>query len=317
MFNRLKYIFYLLCILQATPVKSQEVIINEISKLHQSIAGTKISLVPPPGFSLSSNFLGLEEREKGSSIMIISMPAEFSKIAGGLTPENLAKQGVEVLKMEKFRINDLPALLITGSQRAYGSLFTKITLCFGNSKETIMVNGACLAGDRQAENSIRQSIMSCVYDSSKSINPLEIVDFNIDLSTSGLKFAKGISGSLVWTSDGLLPTEAADKTSFTVVKSLRTFAIEDKRSFILARLNQLPLSITSNQEPKPILVDGIPGYEIYAKYNDKTTKGEALLYLAILFRNDHYYILTGTTALMDVAILEKFKKATSTFYLKK
>jgi hypothetical protein len=51
-------------------VWGQKKIENKLSDEHQNIKGTKVSLIPPNGFTDGLNFLGLQQTESGSSIMI-------------------------------------------------------------------------------------------------------------------------------------------------------------------------------------------------------------------------------------------------------
>ncbi|MBI1316854.1 hypothetical protein GC167_08375 [bacterium] len=54
-------------------VWGQNKIENKLSDEHKNIKGTKISLIPPKGFTDGLNFLGLQQTESGSSIMVLDI----------------------------------------------------------------------------------------------------------------------------------------------------------------------------------------------------------------------------------------------------
>ena len=97
---------------------SQTTTINVLISNHQNIIGTKISLIPPQGFVKATNFLGLQQAQSGSTIMILDFPCPFAEISKGLTKAGFLSQGVEVKEIEHLTINNLPAILATGEQNA-------------------------------------------------------------------------------------------------------------------------------------------------------------------------------------------------------
>ncbi|MCL2132434.1 MAG: hypothetical protein FWH36_08325, partial [Lentimicrobiaceae bacterium] len=114
----------------------QKKIENKLSDQHQDIKGTKVSLIPPKGFIDGVNFLGLQQSESGSSIMVLDIPGPYSETSKAMTKESLLSKGIEVKKIENLTINGLPAVFVTGIQNAYGTIYTKYILAFGTEQET-------------------------------------------------------------------------------------------------------------------------------------------------------------------------------------
>jgi len=185
----------------------QKNIENNLTAQHQNIAGTKVSLIPPKGFIKGLNFLGLQQSESGSSIMVMDFPAPYSEVTKGLGEEHILSAGVEMKKIENFTLNGLPAIFVTETQNAYGNIYTKYVLIFGTEKETIMINGVFPENLKKIGAEIKKSMLTVVYEQNKIIDPFETLDFSIDVSGTKLKLGKGgISNILAFTVDGKIPT---------------------------------------------------------------------------------------------------------------
>ena len=58
-------------------------------------AGSRIGLVPPPGFAISSQFQGFMREDTLSSIVLVEMPAEAFSQFEAVTPDAFAAQGMQ------------------------------------------------------------------------------------------------------------------------------------------------------------------------------------------------------------------------------
>ena len=280
---------------------------NKLTEEHKIIKGTKISLIAPKGFTDGANFLGFEHKESGSSIMILDIPGPYSETSAGINKHNLLSKGIEVSKIENLTINGLSAIFVTGTQNAYGNIYTKYILVFGTDDETIMINGVSPKNLEKIGNEIKKSMLTVYYEADKKINPFETLDYTIDVSATKLKFGKSMSNSLIFSVDGQVPTLSNDKTSLIIAKSFSQITQEDKKLFAINRLKQTPFEIENIVYTNEITIDGIFGYEIYAK--GKTEK----IYQVILFSDKLYYILIGTTNDETNKSIEEIKKAIKTF----
>lgn len=291
----------------------QKKIENKLTEEHQNIKGTKISLIPPKGFTDGLNFLGLQQVESGSSIMIVDIPGPYSETSAGINKENLLSKGVEVSKTENLTINGLPAIFVTGIQNAYGNVYTKFILVFGTDKETIMINGVYPENLKKVGNEIKKSMLTVFYEADKKINPFDALDYTIDVSATKLKFGQSMSNSLIFSVDGQVPTASSDKTNLIVAKSFSEITQEDKKLFSLNRLKQIPIEIENIEYTNEVIIDGISGYEIYAKGKDKKSGETENIYQVILFSDKLYYILFGTTNDETDKSIEEIKQAVKTF----
>ena len=291
----------------------QEKLENKLSEEHQNIKGTKISLIPPKGFTDGLNFLGLQQIESGSSIMILDIPGPYSEISIGITKENLLSKGVEVSKIENLTINGLPSVFVTGTQNAYGNIYTKYIFIFGSEKETIIINGIFPENLMEIGNEIKKSMRSVYYTTDIKLDPFENLDYSIDVTETKLKFSKNISNSLLFTVDGQVPTSSSDKTNLIVAKSFSPIIQENKKTFAINRLKQTPLEIENIEFTNEISINGLSGFELFALAKNKNTGITENIYQVILFSDNLYYILLGTSNDPTNKSIEDIKKAILTF----
>lgn len=291
---------------------AQQQVNNKLTKDQQTIKGTKVSLLPAKGFTSAVNFNGLQHNESGSSIMVLDMPAPYAEISKAITSEALQAQGITVKTIEQLTINSFPAVLATGTQTAQGTGFIKYMLVFGSSTETIMINGAVPESIKKLGEEVKKCMLSVYYDAAKTIDPFDNLDYSIDVSGTKLKFGKNMSNSLIFTVDGQVPTTADDKSALIVAKSFSPITETDKKQFAQNRLKKTNLNISSVEYVNEITIDGMAGYEIYARGKKQSGETENC-YQVILFVDDLYYILFGTTNDATDNTIDDFKKAVKTF----
>jgi len=309
----IRRIFTTILVFISLTVCGQKKIENKLTDEHQNIKGTKVSLIPPKGFTDGINFLGLQQTENGSSIMILDIPGPYSETSKGITKENMLRKGVDVKKIENLTINGLPAILVTGTQNAYGNIYTKFIFVFGTANETVMINGVYPENLKTVGDEIKKSMLTVFYEADKKINPFEALDYSIDVSETKLKFGKSMSNSLIFSVDGQVPTTSSDKTNLIVAKSFSQITTEDKKLFCINRLKQTPIAIENIEYTNEISIDGISGYEIFAKGKNIKSAETENIYQVILFSDKLYYIFFGTTNDKTDKSIDEIKKAVMTF----
>lgn len=283
---------------------------------HQEIRGSKISMIAPKAFVVGTNFMGFQQAETNSSIMVVEIPGAFAEISKGLTKENLQKQGVQVERIESSTINQFPGLFITAEQTTKEVLFRKYFLVFGTDKETIVITGMVPKGSAEIENLIKNALMTTFYDADKVLTPLNALDFEIATEGTDFVFAKAMTNMLVYNRDGKFPSETDDKASLVVAKGFSREAITDKKEFATNRINMLPVQITKINAVVPIEISGLSGFEITAEGVDRKTGMKEQAYQVMLFEGNSYYILFGSSEANFESNLTVFQKLVRTFKLK-
>lgn len=111
-----KFLMIFLVLISLT-VWGQKKIENKLTDEHQNIKGTKVSIIPSKGFTDGLNFLGLQQTESDSSIMILDITGLYSEISKGITKENMLSKALEMKKIETLMINGYPAIFATAETK--------------------------------------------------------------------------------------------------------------------------------------------------------------------------------------------------------
>ena len=124
-----------------------------------------------------------------------------------------------------------------------------------------------------------------------------------------------LTGMLLYTVDGKVPTESTDKTSFIVSPSVANVESIDKKLTAINRIKRMPYTDLKLDENKinEIEIDGLSGYEIVGEGFEKTNGAKELIYQVILFTDNGYYLLVGTSRNDFGENLALFKQVARTF----
>lgn len=302
----------LACISLALPSAGGDLPENTLTPQHQSIVGTKVSIIPPAGFEHSPNFLGMQQVESGSSIVIAEIPVPYATAAREMDGKLLLSKGVEVETVDSIQLNGSSAILATGMQMSRIGMFGKVILLFGNDSQSVIVTGAYPQELESLGEQIKRSILTSVFEPRKVVDPFESMDYRIDPSETKLKFAKSFMNSLIYTIDGLVPTASPDKTSLTVTKSFSPVDVEDRKLFAINRVKQITKKVKPIRSIEPVTIDGIEGFEVLTSARSPITGEEEVVYQVILFSDGFYYIFLGTTNQHESG-LEEIKKVVGSF----
>jgi hypothetical protein len=103
--------------------------------------GSLIGLAPPPGVTLSENFIGFENRENEVAILMMTLPAEaYAEIEKSATAAELKKQGVAVEKREPFKLGDGKGFMMVGRQEVDKKRYRKWMVIATTPELTAMVS---------------------------------------------------------------------------------------------------------------------------------------------------------------------------------
>lgn len=309
-----KLLLILIGLFTITLTFGQSEINNIKSDNHKQIAGTKFFLIPPTGFIPATNFQGFQQMNSGASILVTEIPGPFIESTKGFNEQGLKTQGVVLKKKEEIKVNGTQGLFLTAEQFAYGTNYSKYILVFGDSKATYIVNGTYPKEVTELDKDIRESMLSVVYESALTVDPLSTVSFTVDTESTKLKFGKSMTGMLLYTVDGEVPTESTDKTSFIVGLSLANVQTVDRKLTAINRMKRMPYSDLKIDENKiqEIEIDRISGYEIVGEGIGKFDGTKELVYQVMLFTDNGYYIIVGITKNDFEQNLELFKKVART-----
>jgi hypothetical protein len=284
------------------------------TKDHKAVAGTKISLIPPKGFVAATSFSGFQNGEEGASIIILEIPGPYASVVSGFTADKLSVKGMTLIDKQIIDLNKAKATLAKVSQKQNGVVYLKQILIFGDSLNTIMVNGMYPEENKGIEGPIKTSLLSAFYNKDQKENAEENASFKIDVSGSPLSFAKAMGGSLVYTVGGKIPMVSADRAILSVGNSMSTAVVEDKKEFSVNQMRGLTGGETIEiKETNAVTIDGMECYETTG-FKEDVAGNKQLIYFLMLFAKDNQsYVLFGSTIADHDAYLATFKKIARTF----
>jgi hypothetical protein len=268
-------------------------------------------MIPPEGFAPVATFSGFMQEATGASIMINEIPAPYASIAESFTASALAAKGMKLISQKKIQLNGAEARLLKISQVANGIPYLKTMLVFGDDSNTVLVNGIYPKASKAVEPMIEKALLSTMYHASQNENPLDAASFLINTESSNFKLVEYMSGSLLYSTDGKIPT---DKPTIIVGNSIAAFTGIDRKEFALKRYNQLPDAQNGNvKETNDVTIDGLNGIEIVGYNKSKDATIELVYQLMLFTEGGNYFIFVGQAKEDLDENLKSFKAIAKTF----
>ena len=281
------------------------------------VAGTSVTMAPPPGFSTAERFSGFERADQQASIMVTELPFPVAEMRQGMTKPALAKQGMTLLASTPHKLDGRNALLLQVSQNADGVEFLKWMLVAGDQTRTVMIVGVF---PRSAESDLSEPIKASpltarlnVADTSAS-DHFEGLPFRVTPSET-LKIAGRLNNLVILNESGTMEPRGPDAAVFAVGNSVSSVAIPDLKAFSEARAKQTVktanLRIT---ERRALRIGGDDAYEIVGEAVDTDTGKRVTLYQVLMPDEKGYFIMQGLIASERAAVLvPEFKRIAATF----
>ncbi len=146
-------------------------LIATLSLAAERVPGTKVTLDPPKGFAMSTQFPGYMMAETGASIMVSQIPGPIAEVAKGFTKEGLAKNGMNLLATKTVTTKTGKTTLYHVAQSARGTDYLKWIIAFGNEKETVLVVATFPrnVADEWSEK-LRTSVVGARWDTSAAVD---------------------------------------------------------------------------------------------------------------------------------------------------
>ena len=269
------------------------------------VTGTKVWLQPPSGFTVATNFPGFQQVDTNSSIMISEIPGgPIMEVTKGMTAENFAKRGMNLIETYKVLVNDRTALLMELTQHAYGADYSKWMLVLGDASTTITVVGTYPSAIKSAlSEQIKAAVLTTVWDKTATVGLFDGLSFKVG-ETDELKPVKRIGNMIAFSRAGEFGTPGAAKPKLIVGTAISDQAIADVAVFSKQRILYTAQAeeITVTKENN-ITVDGIVGYELIASAQDAVEETPIFIYQVIVPFKSNYLIIQG---LVGQSIAEQY-----------
>lgn len=284
------------------------------------VVGTRVSLIPPSGFTPSERFPGYSQDSTGSSIMVTEFPAPLAETSSGLsTPSALSKRGMVLLKKQQVVVGGKACILVQIKQNFKEAEYLKWLLLLGDGKESVLITAAFPKElESQLSEAMKASVLTARLNSQKNVSPTEGLNFSIN-EKGGLRLAKRMANLLVYSRDGIFPSKDLNDPILVVGQSFRDVDIGDAEAFAKVRVRQTAeVTNVEIEQSNRVTIDNLKGYEIVAKAKDKQSGQPMVIYQMMLFEERGYFLLTGLVSSQNgQSSLMLFKEMAGTFSRRK
>lgn len=265
----------------------------------QAVPGTRVSLAPPAGMTLSRAFAGFEDRDTGASIVVTEFPAEaYAQLSAAMTAENLATRAISDVRTEQVSVDGHAGVYVDAVQTARGTRFAKQFLILGSPQATVMV--VFTAPQDTASDAGLQATRTAMLGlglSSGEVDQLAGLPF-VFAQRSGFGDPKVIGGYGVALSDpSLSPSQRGNAPVFIITAppaDACAQAGDDRLAFaegLLGRIRAVQdVEVTSRAAAS---IDSLSGDELIASAASTGNGAATLVYQVTLFDDCQLYQMVG------------------------
>jgi len=205
----------------------------------ERVPGTKVSLTPPDNFKVSAQFPGYIMQETGSSIMVTEIPGPFGEIIKGFNKESLGSKGMKLIDEKDIKLHGRDAVLLNVSQHAYGRLFLKWIVAFGDESESILIIATFpKALEKEMSRPLKASVLSVKWDKTAEVDFLEGLTFYVS-EEGRLKISRKMGNNIFLTLNGVFPLRSRNDPFVIVGSSMSEgWRVPDRENYAKERLKK-------------------------------------------------------------------------------
>ncbi len=259
------------------------------------VRGTRVTMETPQGFKAAANFCGFTRESDRSSVMVTEMPAPYEAATAGFNEAGLATRGMILRSKESVTAGGYPGILVEVDQTAYGTLFRKWIMAFGDKAATVVVTATFPADQAEKMSAtMKQLVTTARYNAqAKAPDPMDALPFTVS-GSANLHIAGRLQNTLMFTATGKMPVQGnKDHTIFVIGQALTDIEVGDKAEFARERLKKTAtVSDIQLLTDKGCTVGGMPAREITATARGKDGDG-VFIFQTIAYGRGSYFILQG------------------------
>lgn len=183
---------------------------------HINIPGTRLYLIPPPGFQVQRDIAGT--LLKGSDVMIQVLDlveGNFYRNAARFNKFSFELQGFNVFDFRDIQVGAYPAKYIFMEA---DSVTAAHQLTFGDSTFSVLIIAKYPITDGQTGDDIITALNTIYFDKQMTINASELANFTLDDRISPFKLRLFQSGFFIYSINGSEPSGDPDAPRFLVIQ---------------------------------------------------------------------------------------------------
>jgi hypothetical protein len=280
---------------------------------HINIPGTRVFIIPPPGFQLTTSFFGLQKGETSVFQIYDLVGGNYYTNAASFSEENFRMNGAKIFDFREFKVNGFPAKYVfmetASNEKA-------ISLVFGDSTFSTMIMAVYPSTDYETGEQIENAIKTIYYDKDLKIDPFATAAFRLDESKSIFKFSKSVSGMFLYTINGVDNESSQDAPLIyiTTIPKDPTMTAKSISDMLIANMKKYGLTEEKLTNISTKKVNGYQAYEveIYGKMEGESS----LIYQLIVLGKDKAITIQGVVKSDFDKNLIEMKRLAKTIKLK-
>ena len=281
---------------------------------HLNIGSTRLFIVPPKGFSIADDFVGLI-RDRNCTIRFVESKGE--KICGNFlnySDDAFIKQGNEILESRKIRVNEFPGKLIVITGESKNS--EKLYLLFGDNSFSALVTAEYQTVEKKTREEIYHALESIYFDRNFQSELSTNSSYLFTDTNSRYKFCEKMEQFDVYTIGGELKAINSQEPLImvTTMKHMKTAPL-DKVSE-MNRLSMEKMGVT-DLKVSELSHEPINGYETLSLKISFTAGGVSKTsYQAFFKKGDQIVLVQGIVFDKDLDKLAEIKAFTNSITIR-
>lgn len=312
-----KLLFLLLLVASASqgqikPGKTIGNIQNTRTPKHVNIPGTRLYLVLPPGYTVSSGFAGIQKNDNTALVITDLVGGNFYSNAATFNKAGFEQKGAKVFDYQEITVGGYPAKFVFMQGDEVSKCYA---LVFGDSTFSTMIMGIYPPADKAADASTLQAINSIYYNKNHKIDPFASAFFSFNGKASKFRFAKFAANLYMYSTNGEIIENYGDDPMMMVLQTPKdgsTSLSEMANSLVLGEKHGFKLIEKKNINTMKI--NGYDAYqmEVYGEMKDKPV----MIYYCLVANGDKAVALQGIAHSAFDSELKEFRKLAHSIQLK-
>ncbi|MBC9929402.1 hypothetical protein [Chitinophaga qingshengii] len=296
-----------------TQYRLDSIIHNTKTARHIHVPGTRLYIIPPPGYKIATNFIGLQHKEHGM-INVYDLPGgNFYTNAATFSKDGFAQKGATVFDYQELNINGYPAKFVA----AQGALTHKtLALVFGDTTFSTSLIAVYPAENNAAGKELLASLKTIWYDPGQTVDPFETANFTLDTRQSPFRFFKYAANLYIYTVNGA-DTQADPDGPMVMVTQFpndNTATPKDIAGMMVGKLRQFGLTNPVTRQEDSTRINNYNAYqvEVTGQMKDKPM----MAYCCVVVKGNQAVVLQGISKKDLEQDLQAFKKLSATIQVK-
>jgi tetratricopeptide (TPR) repeat protein len=262
----------------------------------QGIKATKISLIPPVGFTATKNSRGFENKLTGASIVIMELKAPYQRAVSDFADATKRfPHGVIQLDRKEAKANNVEGLLIKQKQSAAsGDFYTQIFV-FADGKSSVTIT-ALYPANSESDDLIENALLSCRVG--RFEYAVELLEKRLRKDNHFIPY-QSATGVLSYVYSSKTKDENTGLT-FSLKQDTMTLDTSNRKTVAINKVQRYDnLRSTRIQNIRPIKISDFEGYEMLGEARGKGIPVH-FVYGIVLFGSNNevftFYAIGGKSA---------------------